>query len=233
MRAAFFDVGDTLIDERRTREVLAAASRERLVGAFGERDWIDRLIAARHGGDDEDPDPQQTLRWIADWLRAEHIPADGIDLERVRNAMVVPFEGVGMLTPGAAGALRWCKGRGLRTVLVSNTLWRGDADSLADWRAIGLADVIDGYVTSHSVGWRKPHPAMFRRALELARCDPSEAFMVGDRLRADIWGAQQVGLRAVWRIPKSGVPQAKMEVRPDAVVDELTELPGAVAVWLS
>ncbi len=81
--------------------------------------------------------------------------------------------------------------------------------------------------------WRKPHPAMFRRALELARCEPAEAFMVGDRLRADIWGAKQVGLRAVGRKAKSGIPQAKIEVEPDAVVDDLTELPATVAGWVS
>ncbi len=233
MRAAFFDVGDTLVDERRSRAVLDAASRERLVAALGERDWYDRFVAARHGGDDEDPVPQDTLRWIADWLRGERIAADGIDVEVIRNAMVVPFEGIGMLTPGAAAALRWCKARRLRVILVSNTLWRGDADALEDWRRLGLAEIIDGAVTSHSVGWRKPHPAMFRRALELARCAPAEAFMVGDRLRADVWGAQQVGLRAVWRKPKSGVPQSKIMVTPDAVVDELTELPAAVAGWVS
>ena len=204
------------------------------IGTFiGERDWFDRFVAARHGGDDEDPVPQQTLRWIADWLRSERISEKGVEPEQVRNAMVVPFEGVGMLTPGAAEALRWCKARGLRVVLVSNTLWRGDADALEDWRQLGLADVIDGAVTSHTVGRRKPHPEMFRRALELAGCTPAEAFMVGDRLRADVWGAQQVGLRAVWRIPKSGVPQAKVVVEPDAVVDELTELPAAVSGWLS
>lgn len=43
----------------------------------------------------------------------------------------------------------------------------------------------------------------------------------------------QVGLRAVWRLPKSGLPQAKIEVEPDAVVDELTEVPAAIAGWLS
>lgn len=232
MRAALFDVGDTLVDERRSRAVLAAASRDRLVAAFGERDWYDRFLAARHGGDDEDPVPQDTLRRIEDWLRGEKIAADEIDLDLVRGALVLPFEG-GMLTPGADDALRWCGARGLRVVLVSNTLWRGDADALEDWRRFGLGDVIDGYVTSHSVGWRKPHPAMFRRALELAGCGPAEAFMVGDRLRADIWGAQQVGLRAVWRVPKSGVPQSTIAVTPDATVDELTELPATVARWLS
>lgn len=233
MRAAFFDVGDTLIDDRRTRSVLAAGSRKRLVAAFGERDWYDRFIDARLGGDDEEPVAQETLRWVERWLREAGIPADGLDLDVLRDAMVLPFEGPAMLTPGAADALRWCKGRGLRVILVSNTLWRGDEDAREDWRAMGLGGVIDGYVTSHSVGWRKPHPAMFRRALELARCAPADAFMVGDRLRADIWGAQQLGLRTVWRIPKSGVPQSKVDVTPHVTVDELTELPGAVDEWVS
>lgn len=232
MRAAFFDVGDTLIDDRRSREAVAAASRERLVAALGERDWYDRFIEARRGGDDEEPVAQETLRWVERWLRDEGIPADGLDLDVLRDAMVLPFERVGMLTPGAPEALRWCKARGLRVVLVSNTLWRGDADALEDWRRFGLGEVIDGAVTSHSTGWRKPHPAMFRRALEVAGCGPADAFMVGDRLRADIWGARQLGLRTVWRIPKSGVPQSKVEVTPDVTVDELTELPERVAGWL-
>lgn len=233
MRAAFFDVGDTLIDDRRTRDVLAAGWRTRLEAAFGERDWYDRFIEARHGGDEEEPVAQETLRWVGRWLRDEGIPADDIDLDVLRDAMVLPFEGPSMLTPGAADTLRWCRARGLRIVLVSNTLWRGDEDAREDWRCMGLADAIDGYVTSHSTGWRKPHPAMFRRALELARCGPDEAFMVGDRLRADIWGAQQVGLRTVWRVPKSGVPQSKVDVTPHATVDELTELPAAIAGWVS
>lgn len=232
MRAALFDVGDTLIDDRRPREVLAASSRARLVEAFGERDWYGRFIEARHGGDDEEPVRQETLRWVERWLRDEGIPAEGLDLDVLRDAMVLPFEKVGMLTPGAPEALRWCRARGLRVVLVSNTLWRGDADTMEDWRRFGLADAIDGYVTSHTTGWRKPHPAMFRRALEIARCEPSDAFMVGDRLRADIWGAKQVGLRTVWRIPKSGVPQSKIDVTPDLTVDELTELPAGLAPWL-
>ena len=233
MRAAFFDVGDTLIDDRRPRTVLAAAWRKRLVAAFGERDWYDRFIEARHGGDEEEPIAQETLSWVERWLSDEGVGLDGLDLDVLRDAMVLPFERVGMLTPGAPEALRWCKSRGLRVVLVSNTLWRGDDDALEDWRQFGLGDVIDGAVTSHSTGWRKPHPAMFRRALEIARCEPSDAFMVGDRLRADVWGAKQLGLRAVWRVPKSGVPQAKVEVTPDATVDELTELPTRITTWLA
>ena len=228
MRAAFFDVGDTLVEAWRDPEVVAAYSRERLVAALGERDWYDRFLGARHGGDDEDPAPQQTLRWIEEWLAGERVPSDDIDFDRIRVALTLPLDEIGTLTPGAADALRWCAARGLRVVLVTNTLWRGDAEVLEDWRRFGLAEAIHGVASSHSVGWRKPHPAMFERALSIAGCGADEAFMVGDRLRADIWGAKQVGLRAVWRRPKSGVAQAEIDALPDAVVEELTELPDAI-----
>lgn len=232
LRAAFFDVGDTLVAAWKAPELVGPLQRVRLVEAYGERDWYDAFLAARHGGDDEVPAPQTTLRWIEDWLRGERVATDDIDFERIRMALTLPLDEIGTLTAGASEALGWCKARGLAVVLVTNTLWRGDAEVWEDWRRFGLAQHIDGVASSHDVGWRKPHRAMYERALAVAGCAAQEAFMVGDRLRADIWGAQQVGLRAVWRRPKSGVPQADIEVTPDAVVDELTELPGAVAPWL-
>jgi len=232
MRAAFFDVGDTLVEAWRVPELMARLQRRRLVDQYGERDWYEAFLGARHGGDDEDPSPQTTLRWIADWLREAKIPADDLDVDRIRNSLTLPLDEIGALTPGAGEALRWCKARGLAVVLVTNTLWRGDAEVWEDWRRFGLAQYIDGVASSHDVGWRKPNRAMFERALHIAGCAPADAFMVGDRLRADIWGAEQVGLRTVWRQPKSGVPQADITVIPDLTVDELTELPAAVAPWL-
>ena len=232
MRAAFFDVGDTLVEAWRAPELVAPLQRRRLVEAYGERDWYEPFLGARHGGDDEDPLPQTTLRWIADWLRGAKVPTDDIDLDRIRIALSLPLDEIGTLTPGAGEALRWCRGQGLAVVLVTNTLWRGDAEVWEDWRRFGFAQYIDGVASSHDVGWRKPDRAMYERALQLAGCSPAEAFMVGDRLRADIWGAKQLGLRTVWRQPKSGVPQANIAVVPDLVVDELTELPAGVAPWL-
>lgn len=232
MRAAFFDVGDTLVEAWKEPALIAPFQRRRLVAALGERAWYDDFLAARHGGDDEDAEPQATLGWIRDWLHAAGVPAEDLDADRIRDALVLPLDEIGTLTPGAADALRWCHAHGLRVVLVTNTLWRGDGDVREDWRRFGLDECITGVASSHSVGWRKPHRAMYDRALAIAGCAPEEAFMVGDRLRADIWGAKQLGLRAVWRVPKSGPPQAVVDVRPDATVDELTELPAAVGPWL-
>lgn len=232
LRAAFFDVGDTLVEAWKSTELMGPLQRVRLVEAIGERDWYDAFLAARHGGDDEDPAPQTTLRWIEDWLRGAAVPTDDVDFERIRVALSLPLDEIGRLTPGAGEALGWCKERSLTVILVTNTLWRGDAEVREDWRRFGLDRHIDGVASSHDVGWRKPHRAIYERALALAGCEPTEAFMVGDRLRADVWGAQRLGLRAVWRRPKSNVPQADIEVTPDAAVEELTELPAAVGAWL-
>ena len=84
--------------------------------------------------------------------------------------------------------------------------------------------------SSHSVGWLKPHRAIYDRALEIAGARPEEAFMVGDRLEADIHGAQRLGMRAIWR--RTQHPQAEMDAVPDAIVTDLTELPAVVAPWL-
>lgn len=110
--------------------------------------------------------------------------------------MCVPLDRVTTPVAGALDAVRWCKAKGLAVVLVSNTLSRGDEESWFDVQRLGLADVVDAVVTSHSVGWQKPHRRIFERALKLAdlRTDESDqAVMVGDRLLADIWGAKRIG----------------------------------------
>jgi FMN phosphatase YigB (HAD superfamily) len=73
---------------------------------------------------------------------------------------------------------------------------------------------------------------MFERALEIAGVRSDEAFMVGDRLGADLWGAQQIGFRAVLRQTTGPAPQAAVTVTPDATIRSLTELPAAVRPWL-
>ena len=80
------------------------------------------------------------------------------------------------------------------------------------------------------MGWQKPDRRIFERALEAAKVRPSEAFMVGDRLDADVLGASRLGMRTVLRRTEQRQPE--VTVRPDAVIDDLTGLPSVVAPWL-
>jgi FMN hydrolase / 5-amino-6-(5-phospho-D-ribitylamino)uracil phosphatase len=244
LRAVLFDVGDTLVDTATMPEDLSDLLRASLRREFGERDWYPRWIAGKLApprtadGDlaaiaagDEELFRQETIRWYEEWFRSAGILIDDIDLDRLRSTMCVPLDRVTTPIRGAFDAVRWCKAQGLAVVIVSNTLSRGDEESWVDMRRLGLADTIDGLVTSHSVGWQKPHRQIFERALEIARVRPDEAVMVGDRMLADIWGAKRLGMRAVLR-RTAATDQAPVDVTPDATIDDLTELPAVLSAWL-
>src|SRR5439155_6795742 len=93
-------------------------------------------------------------------------------------------------TPALLEALR---ARGLKLALVSNAF---DPGWLLhrDLEQMGLADRLDFAVFSSEVGKRKPHPAIFERALEALGVQPGSALFVGDRLYEDIRGAGEVGM---------------------------------------
>lgn len=48
--------------------------------------------------------------------------------------------------------------------------------------------------TSEEVGLKKPHPVIFKTALEKASVDAQKSIMIGDTFEADIMGAEQVGM---------------------------------------
>lgn len=243
IRAVLFDIGDTLVDHWMPAEQQDQLALDALRAEFGEREWHGAWVAAKidpirtADGDlaaiasgDESIFKQETMAWYQAWFTASSISLDGIDLERLRVRMCAPLDLVSQPVPGAFDALRWCRSHGLAVVLVTNTLSRGDAEALEDWRRFGLADAIDGVVSSHSVGWQKPHRKIFERALEIAATTADRAVMVGDRMLADVWGAKRLGMRAVLR--RTPHEQAPVEVTPDAIIDDLTELPNILAAWL-
>jgi FMN phosphatase YigB (HAD superfamily) len=236
LRAVFFDVGDTLVQHWKPQEEVRVLMREALLREFGERDWYEDFLGAEiypsHRHDAADRLRQETNRWYANWFENSRIGVDDIDIDRLRSAVTVPLDLVGSLVPGTPEALGWAKDRGLIVGLITNTLSRGDEEVRRDWERFGLADRIDHIVSSHSAGWQKPHEAIFRRALELAGVRPAQAVMVGDRMVQDVWGAKRLGLRAIWRRPVAGAPQEAVDVEPDAVIDELSELPAALEPWV-
>jgi len=56
------------------------------------------------------------------------------------------------------------------------------------------------------LGVRKPEPGFFRAVLHEADCAPVEAAMVGDDYQADVVGAKEAGLRAIWFNPTACYP---------------------------
>jgi putative hydrolase of the HAD superfamily len=93
----------------------------------------------------------------------------------------------------AQAALGELRELGLKLVCVSN--W--DISLPEVLAGCGLADSLDGVVTSAEVGSRKPDPAIFAPALRLAGCSAPEAVFVGDTPAEDLEGARAAGIPAL------------------------------------
>ncbi len=61
----------------------------------------------------------------------------------------------------------------------------------------GLDGALDGVVTSAGAGARKPDPAIFSPALEIARCSAADALYVGDTPEEDLEGGRAAGIRTL------------------------------------
>jgi len=135
--------------------------------------------------------------------------------------------------PDAEPTLRALRGRGIKTGLLSNTLWtREHHQRILDRDGIG--SLFDGSVFSSEIGWAKPHPQAFRASMaSVGVSDPAGVVFVGDRPFDDIHGARGAGMRTVL-VPHSDIPAAQRghtQGAPDAVVHRLTEVIDVVDRW--
>jgi HAD superfamily hydrolase (TIGR01509 family) len=118
-----------------------------------------------------------------------------------------------LVADSAHALLDALRGRGLKLALVSNT-------ASPEWllqpilERQGIAQRVDAVVLSSEVGKRKPHRAIFERALGELGVDAEDALFVGDRLHADVFGASRLGMttvQALW----FRADDAPVEVEPD------------------
>ncbi len=62
----------------------------------------------------------------------------------------------------------------------------------------GLAPYFKSVITSEQVGVKKPNPKIFNFALESCQAQVSESVMIGDNYEADVMGALDFGLEAIF-----------------------------------
>jgi HAD superfamily hydrolase (TIGR01509 family) len=128
----------------------------------------------------------------------------------------------------AVAALTELRVRGLKIGLLSNTHWPETFHERFLERD-GLAPLIDERAYTSNMKHSKPHRDAFEHVLGRLGVRADRAVMVGDRPYDDVWGGQQAGMRAVWRPHDQAPPLG--DVKPDAVITRLTELPELIARW--
>ncbi len=209
IRAVFFDIGETLIDESR---IWAG--------------WADRLNTPR-------PSFFALLGSLIerdrDHLEIFQLLRPGFDLageERARAAAGAPNQfDAGDLYPDVRPAFEQLRERGYQVGIAGNQPER----AAANLREMALG--VDLILTSAALGVEKPDPRFFARVAEASGHPPSEIAYVGDRLDNDVLPALAAGLTAVFlrRGPWGHIHAQRPDVRrAHARITSLAQLPEAL-----
>jgi HAD superfamily hydrolase (TIGR01549 family) len=151
------------------------------------------------------------------------------DLPRMVELLWQHWQGGAVHLGKPVPVLEELRRRGYQLGLISNVV-APPAVCHAELQRLGLASLLDSFTFSSEVGVRKPHPAIFRRAMDRAcsggGLEPRQMAYVGDSPRWDVGGAKAAGMRAVLlRSRVADWPESDYETyKPDAIIDRLDEL---------
>ena len=201
--AVLFDWGDTLMQWVWDESLLEAGHRAGLA-AIG-RDGLPQsdAVAARFA------EAYMPYLWVPGAVEEIEYPglvrellahfgitlSDG-ELERFLDAEHDAWQPARRLGATTHALLESLRARGLKLALVSNAF---DPPPLLhrDLERMGVAERLDVAVFSSEIGKRKPHAAIFERALDAVGVEPERAVFVGDQLVADVGGARAAGMTTV------------------------------------
>jgi putative hydrolase of the HAD superfamily len=245
IQVVLFDLGGTLLHYEQPPENTFDAINDRAMRAF--------LTTAEQGGA-KIPDESVAVLAVrrmaaamdAKASRAQHanraddVIREGLEAVGVRipakawdSALAAYYAAVSDVVRPVEGDARavlaelTAQGRGLG--VVSNTLWAPEVHD-ADLQRFGLLEYLPVRVYSSAMGVVKPHPAIYRAALDQLDVAPAEAVFVGDKLAVDVAGPQKIGMRAIL-VASPYRAEQDSEIKPDARVATLTELPGLLQCW--
>ncbi|MFA6133674.1 MAG: HAD family hydrolase [Phycisphaerae bacterium] len=136
-----------------------------------------------------------------------------------------PLSRCATMEPVLIQSLKHLQDHGLTLALVSNTFIPAVVLD-RHLRQAGLLEFFPVRVYSCDVFYRKPHPGIFRAALERTGLRACEALFVGDSPKADIAGANGVGMISVLKDPRG--LHAHSSIRPRHTVKSIAELPAIV-----
>lgn len=90
----------------------------------------------------------------------------------------------------------------------------------------GILQFIDLVIASAEEGVAKPDPRIFQISLERSGCKPENAVMIGDRIDNDIEPAKRMGMKTIWIKQGFGGLWniCKEDEAPDNIVNDLAEL---------
>lgn len=236
IRAVLFDLGYTLInfvgDYKHVigESYLVLAQSLRAAGykidtqEFARR--FDQIISDYYRARDEDLIERPIELYLAQVLASFEIfdPLKNLIVNALEN-MYRATERHWQLENDALSTLQALKGSGLRLGMITNAANAHNANRLID--LFELRPFFEVILISAEEKIRKPDSRIYARALAKLDLPAEQVVMVGDTLTADILGAQNTGLRAIWITRRADRPENHRvagDINPDVIIESLADL---------
>ncbi len=227
--AVFFDMDDTLLDGHAAMEaswalVCAEAGEVLSVDPQELRDAI-RREAMRFWKDESAVEHWRVRLDDARTLLIKNaLEAEGLDVsraERISKDYAARHREHLQLFDDALETLEMLRSAGYRLGLLTNGPAAMQRDKVMRFELEQHFDVV---VIEGEFGKGKPHPEVFRHALEATGAEPEHTWHVGDNLYADVGGAKGAGLRAAWIHRGRLQMDERAKAPPDLSIGHLPEL---------
>jgi 2-haloacid dehalogenase len=220
LRAVVFDAYGTLFDvasaAERTRDLLGEKAGP-LADLWRQKQlqytWL-RALMGRHA--DFWQVTGEALDYSLDAMR--------LATPDLRRRLMEAYERIGPCAD-AREALVTLKAARLKLAILSNGAPRMLAAAV---RSAGLDDLIDETLSVEAVGIYKPHPSVYKLAVDRLGVWPAELGFVSAN-GWDAWGAKAAGLRVAW-CNRAGLPRERLGEPPDVELTTLSDLPKALGL---
>lgn len=213
IEAVLFDLDGTLLDRDTSIQRFIAAQYGRLgnyLSHIPKADYVSRFIELDcHGHVWKDKVYQELVAEFG--VRGLGWQALLQDYETQFQAHCVPF-------PFLVEVLSELKQQGYLLGIVSNGLGTFQTRAI---EGLGIQDYFEVILISEIEQVRKPQAEIFHRAVKQLGVTSERSVFIGDHLEADIMGAKNAGMRAIWKRSLNW-EEAK---GADAIINELNEVP--------
>lgn len=200
-------------------------------------EFQDHLIEARIFAETKSDDEQEehtaddTLSFL---LQFVGYPASRMNEDVLRRAVdlfYAPEMTAWEPMPGAFELLQQLNAAGFPLAVIANYASDRIFQRIVDYT--GLRPFLDVCLSSAAVEWRKPDQQIYDVALQRWDAEPYEIVCVGDSLKHDVAGGQAIGALTVLcrMIPLAEDQRLVDSIEPDAVIEELPELPALIETW--
>ena len=238
VKVVLFDLGNTLIHDepaswadvydRADRSLWSslhkfgvnASTRE----LFGDHKTLLDYYYELRGGDLDEPGIGTVLR---DLLNEHKIELSDEKLQSALRSMYAVTQTNWFIEDDAIPTLQVLLKSNYRLGIISNGSDDSNTYELLD--KTSLRTYFEFIISSAAFGKRKPHPGIFRAAIDHFQILPEQTVMIGDNYEADILGARYHGMNTIWITRRLSSPSGDPWIQEETVVSKLSEIPALLS----